>query len=65
VSLRNDDDEGLSGTFSRALAALLTGLDGIDANRDVAVVATSSVPPGELQPAIVRPGRLESWIELR
>ena len=64
VSLK-EDDEGLTGTFSRALAALLTGLDGVDANKeDMSVVATSSVPPHALEPAIVRPGRLESWIEV-
>ena len=57
------DDEGLGSTYSRALAALLTGLDGVDADNSVAVLATSQLPPEMLQPAIVRPGRLENWIQ--
>jgi ATPase family associated with various cellular activities (AAA) len=64
VGLRGDDDEGLSGTFNRALAALLTGLDGVDANHTVAILATSALPPEQLEPAIVRPGRLESWLSI-
>jgi len=64
VALREEEDEGLSGTFNRALAALLTGLDGVDADRSVAVLATSALPPHQLEPAIIRPGRLETWIDL-
>ena len=65
VGLRGEDeDEGLSGTFNRSLAALLTGLDGVDVNADVAVLATSALGPDLLEPAIVRPGRLESWLAL-
>ena len=45
------------------MAALLTGLDGVDANGGLAVLATSAVSPDQLEPAIVRPGRLETWID--
>lgn len=66
-----DDDHGEYGgvqdTYSRVLATLLMCLDGIDSHGDAPcppVIATSLVPPDRLDPAIIRPGRIETWVDL-
>jgi hypothetical protein len=65
---RTDDDDGETGTtdtFTRMLATFLMCLDGIDTRGNkISVITTSLVPPGDLDPAAVRPGRLEVWIPM-
>ncbi|KAF4746034.1 hypothetical protein FOZ62_020155, partial [Perkinsus olseni] len=55
-----------SGTYRRTLTTLLTCLDGVDADveESLAVLATSTTPPDKLDPAVVRPGRFDKWIEV-
>lgn len=63
----NDDDgeTGISDTYNRVLATLLMCLDGLDTRGNgVSVIATSMLPPAQLDPAATRPGRLETWISL-
>ncbi|KAF4740741.1 hypothetical protein FOZ63_021221 [Perkinsus olseni] len=60
------EDDGTSGTYRRTLTTLLTCLDGVDADveESLAVLATSTTPPDKLDPAVVRPGRFDKWIEV-
>jgi transitional endoplasmic reticulum ATPase len=50
-----------SGVTDRVVAALLTELDGIDPLRDVVVVAATN-RPDLIDPALLRPGRLERLV---
>ena len=66
-----DDDEedgGVGQTYTRVLATFLMSLDGIDSlgsqHNKVAFIGTSLVGPEQLDPAAVRPGRLELHIGL-
>jgi transitional endoplasmic reticulum ATPase len=49
------------GTTDRVVAALLTELDGVEALRDVVVVAATN-RPDLVDPALLRPGRLERLV---
>jgi hypothetical protein len=61
----DDSEVGAGDTHNRVLAALLMCMDGLDSRGNgVAVIATSLHPPERLDPAAVRPGRLENWIQL-
>jgi len=69
---RHDDDEEEGGavgqTYTRILATFLMSLDGIDSlgseHNKVAFIGTSLLGPDKLDPAAVRPGRLEVHIAL-
>jgi SpoVK/Ycf46/Vps4 family AAA+-type ATPase len=69
---RHDDDEeeggGVGQTYTRILATFLMSLDGIDSlgseHNKVAFIGTSLLGPDKLDPAAVRPGRLEVHIAL-
>jgi transitional endoplasmic reticulum ATPase len=50
-----------SGVTDRVVAALLTELDGIDPLRDVVVLAATN-RPDLIDPALLRPGRLERLV---
>ena len=66
--LRDDDNDGETGvedTYNRMVATFLTCLDGLDTrDRKIAVIGTSLVEPEKLDPAAIRPGRLELHITL-
>ena len=49
------------GTTDRVVAALLTELDGVEQLRDVVVVAATN-RPDRIDPALLRPGRLERLV---
>lgn len=50
---------------NKVVAALLELLDGAEAREGVVVVGTSNFHPVDvLDPALIRPGRLEAWIEI-
>ncbi|WP_237152375.1 AAA family ATPase [Oryzibacter oryziterrae] len=50
---------------NKVVAALLELLDGADTREGVIVIGTSNFhPPDVLDPALIRPGRLEAWIEI-
>ena len=60
-----DGETGVGETYNRMVATFLNCLDGVDTrDRRVAVIATSLLPPDKLDPAAVRPGRLETHIHL-
>ena len=67
-SRMNDEDDGETGvgdTYNRMLATFLMCLDGLDTRGNgVSVIGTSLLPPEQLDPAAIRPGRLETWISL-
>lgn len=51
---------------NKVVAALLELLDGAEAREGVVVIGTSNFHPREvLDPALIRPGRLEAWVEIR
>ncbi len=49
------------GTTDRVVAALLTELDGVEARRDVVVIGATN-RPDLIDPAVLRPGRLEKLV---
>ncbi len=61
----DDGETGVGDTYNRMVATFLNCLDGVDTrDRRVAVIATSLLGPDKLDPAAVRPGRLETHILL-
>ncbi|TEB20484.1 hypothetical protein C9890_0056 [Perkinsus sp. BL_2016] len=64
-AMEDDGETGVGDTYNRMVATFLNCLDGIDTrDRKVAVIATSLLSPEKLDPAAVRPGRLETHIHL-
>ena len=65
---RDADDGGETGvadTYQRVLATFLMCLDGFETrDNQVSVIGTSLLSPELLDPAAVRPGRMETWISL-
>ncbi len=62
-SQEDDGETGVGDTYDRMVATFLNCLDGIDTGeRKVSVIATSLLEPEKLDPAAVRPGRLETHI---
>jgi hypothetical protein len=63
-----EDDGGETGvedTYNRVVATFLTCLDGLETrDRKVCIIGTSVFGPDKLDPAAVRPGRLEVHISL-
>lgn len=59
---RDDDNEGSSGVERRVLASLLTELDGVQQSDVFVLACTSSL--SRLDPALVRPGRLDQIVEI-
>jgi len=57
--LRGQSTDG--GTTDRVVAALLTELDGVETLRDVVVIGTTN-RPDLIDPALLRPGRLERLV---
>ena len=51
-----------SGVSDRVVAALLTELDGVEPLRDVVVFGATN-RPDLIDPALLRPGRLDGWFE--
>lgn len=63
--LDDDGEIGVTDTYQRVLATFLMSLDGLETrNNKVSVIGTSLVGPEMLDPAAVRPGRMETWISL-
>ncbi len=51
---------------NKVVAALLELLDGAETREGVVVIGTSNFHPREvLDPALIRPGRLEAWVEIQ
>jgi SpoVK/Ycf46/Vps4 family AAA+-type ATPase len=65
-SKRDEISDSLAGTINRAVAAFLTCLDGLGgSSSNFAVIGTTHVASieNQLDPALVRAGRLERWIQ--
>jgi AAA family ATPase len=58
LAVRRGGDEGAGGVSDRVLSQLLTEMDGIDPLRRVVVVAATN-RPDMLDPALLRPGRID------
>eukprot|EP00123_Amoebidium_parasiticum_P012550 comp21438_c0_seq1/m.29580 comp21438_c0_seq1/g.29580 ORF comp21438_c0_seq1/g.29580 comp21438_c0_seq1/m.29580 type:complete len:751 (-) comp21438_c0_seq1:314-2566(-) len=62
LAVNRGDDEDSTGSSQRVLSQMLNEIDGIQGSAGVLVVGCTNGPLSELDPAMLRPGRLEGKV---